>query len=443
MQNLQSLYENLTPTAKRTLAIGGTVAVVGTLVAVAMSAANPDSSARSAPSKPKVEAILTDDDPRSMGLDALVTQIQNLQKSQYRMEQAMGLREKEKQDDRTQQHVNELEKELKELRNSLAQLERRSEASEAPGEEASPGTPLADESYEPARRRPFVSRATSSPAELSQVYANMPAQTPVAVPGQPGSGEAAAPKIRTIRSGSSAKDAGKDKLPKAVTVSLPAGAILSGVLVTGMDAPTGSKAQKDPYPSLVRIKSEAILPNRFRADFRECFLIAAGWGERSSERAYMRAERLSCVRTDGAVLETTLDAYVTGEDGKAGIRGRLVSKQGQLLSRALLAGFAEGISSAFDVRQVPSISVTRGGDGDSGKVSSPVYEQALDTNAMQGAAVRGVGSALERLADYYMDMAEEMFPVIEIDAMREVNFIVKKGLSAQFDESSLKLSSVK
>jgi len=443
MQNLQSLYENLTPTAKRTLAIGGTVAVVGTLVAVAMSAANPDSSARSAPSKPKVEAILTDDDPRSMGLDALVTQIQNLQKSQYRMEQAMGLREKEKQDDRTQQHVNELEKELKELRNSLAQLERRSEASEARSEEAPPGSSLADESYAPARRTPFVSRATNSPATLSQVYADMPAPTAVGVPGHGGSGEAAAPKIRTIRSGSNAKDSGKDKLPKAVTVSLPAGAILSGVLVTGMDAPTGSKAQKDPYPSLVRIKSEAILPNRFRADFRECFVIAAGWGERSSERAYMRAERLSCVRNDGAVLETTLDAYVTGEDGKAGIRGRLVSKQGQLLSRALLAGFAEGISSAFDVRQVPSISVTRGGDGDSGKVSSPVYEQALDANAMQGAAVRGVGSALERLADYYMDMAEEMFPVIEIDAMREVSFIVKKGLSAQFDESSLKLSSVK
>ncbi|GAB3472809.1 TraB/TrbI/VirB10 family type IV secretion system protein [Azotobacter salinestris] len=443
MQNLQSVFENLTPTAKRTLAIGGTVAVVGTLVAVAMSAANPDSSARSAPSKPRVEAILTDDDPRSMGLDALVTQIQNLQKSQYRMEQAMGLREKEKQDDRTQQHVNELEKELKELRNSLAQLERRSEASEARSEEAPPGSSLADESYAPARRTPFVSRATSSPAALSQVYADMPAPTAVGVPGHSGSGEAAAPKIRTIRSGSNAKDAGKDKLPKAVTVSLPAGAILSGVLVTGMDAPTGSKAQKDPYPSLVRIKSEAILPNRFRADFRECFVIAAGWGERSSERAYMRAERLSCVRNDGAVLETTLDAYVTGEDGKAGIRGRLVSKQGQLLSRALLAGFAEGISSAFDVRQVPSISVTRGGDGDSGKVSSPVYEQALDANAMQGAAVRGVGSALERLADYYMDMAEEMFPVIEIDAMREVNFIIKKGLSAQFDESTLKLSSAK
>lgn len=442
MQNLQNLFENLTPTAKRTLAIGGTVAVVGTLVAVAMSAANPDSSARSAPSKPKVEAILTDDDPRSMGLDALVTQIQNLQKSQYRLEQMLGLREKEKRDDRTQQQVNELDKELKELRNSLARLEQHREEVEIDPNEDSE---VSNEPVEPARRRRFISRATNSPDELIDVYTNIPPQMAVNVPGHAGSAEVA-PKIRTIRSSSSnSKESGKDKSGKtqSVTVSLPAGAILSGVLVTGMDAPTGSKAQKDPYPSLVRIKSEAILPNRFRADFRECFLIAAGWGERSSERAYMRAERLSCVRNDGAVLETTLDAYVTGEDGKAGIRGRLVSKQGQLLSRALLAGFAEGIGSAFDVRQVPSISVTRGGNGDSGKVSSPVYEQALDPNALQGAAVRGVGSALERLADYYMDMAEEMFPVIEIDAMREVSFIIKKGLSAQFDENTLKVSSAK
>ena len=29
--------------------------------------------------------------------------------------------------------------------------------------------------------------------------------------------------------------------------------------------------------------------------------------------------------------------YVAGEDGKAGMRGRLVSKQGQILANALLA----------------------------------------------------------------------------------------------------------
>src|SRR3546814_6203967 len=62
---------------------------------------------------------------------------------------------------------------------------------------------------------------------------------------------------------------------------------------------------RSPFPSLIRIKNEAILPNRFRADFRECFLIAGGWGDLSSERAYLRAERLSCVRNDRSEEHTS------------------------------------------------------------------------------------------------------------------------------------------
>ncbi|MCY1304713.1 Bacterial conjugation TrbI-like protein [compost metagenome] len=153
----------------------------------------------------------------------------------------------------------------------------------------------------------------------------------------------------------------------------------------------------------------------------------------------MRAERLSCVRNDGSVLESSLDAYASGEDGKAGIRGRLVSKQGQILARSLMAGFMQGVAGAFDVRQVPSINITRSGNNDD-DVQSPVYEQAFDQNAIQAAGVGGVGSALERIADFYLEMAENIFPVIEIDAMREVDFIVKKGMTVKFNETTLKVS---
>lgn len=72
--------------------------------------------------------------------------------------------------------------------------------------------------------------------------------------------------------------------------------ILSGVLVTGGGRANWKAGTTRPFPSLIRIKNEAILPNRFRADFRECFLIAGGWGDLSSERAYLRAERLSCTQ---------------------------------------------------------------------------------------------------------------------------------------------------
>ena len=66
---------------------------------------------------------------------------------------------------------------------------------------------------------------------------------------------------------------------------IPAGSILSGNLLNGLDAPTGKGARREPFPVLARLKDEAILPNRFRADVRECFLVSAGYGDLSSERA--------------------------------------------------------------------------------------------------------------------------------------------------------------
>ena len=89
----------------------------------------------------------------------------------------------------------------------------------------------------------------------------------------------------------------------------------------------------------------------------------------------------------------------------------------------------QGVSEAFSVRQVPSINVTGTGSSGSNKgVVDPVYQQAFNSQALQGAAIGGVGSALERIADFYLEMAENLYPVIEVDAAREVDFIVKKGV---------------
>src|SRR5699024_3241208 len=141
-------------------------------------------------------------------------------------------------------------------------------------------------------------------------------------------------------------------------VYLPAGSIVTGVMITGMDAPTHNAARTEPFPSLIRVKKEAILHNRFRADVRECFIIASGYGSLSAERAYLRAETLSRVRADGGVIEVALNAYAVGEDGKVGLRGRVVSKQGQMLAKSLAAGFFSGMSQVFNRAPVPTIQTT-------------------------------------------------------------------------------------
>lgn len=205
----------------------------------------------------------------------------------------------------------------------------------------------------------------------------------------------------------------KDETPK---IFIPAGTMLTGVLITGLDAPTGREAASKPIPLLVRIKEDAVLPNEYSADYKECFIVASGTGDLSSERAYIRGETLSCVAENGGVIQAHLEMWGTGEDGKAGMRGTLVSKQGSAMAKAILAGFAGGIGQAFTPQQQTVIS-----SGGSGFTTVPLG------TAGRMAVGGGVSSAAQEIAQFYVKMADSEFPVIEVSAGRPVTFIVEKG----------------
>ena len=202
---------------------------------------------------------------------------------------------------------------------------------------------------------------------------------------------------------------------------LTAGSILEGVLLSGMDAPTSAAAKKNPYPALIRIKKEAILPNYYRQNVRECFVIVSGFGELSSERARLRTERVSCVRNDGTVMESDISGYVTGEDGKVGVRGRLVTKQGAVIAKSLAAGALAGFGENITPTAIPQMSL-----------DSSEQQQFQRPNAKQAAEVgvyRGISEAAGAVSQFYLEMAKEMVPVIEVDAGRKVNIILVRGVN--------------
>lgn len=204
--------------------------------------------------------------------------------------------------------------------------------------------------------------------------------------------------------------------PDTVSTYLPV-SFTRGVLLGGLDAPTGGQSQSNPHPVLIRLSDNAVLPNKFRGEYRECFVIAAGYGDIGSERAYLRTENLSCVRDDGSTLEVKIQGSVYGEDGKVGMRGRLVTKQGQMLANALLAGIASGIGQGL------STSSTTYSTSALGTIAN-----ASGNDAYRTGVGSGVGRALDRLAQYYIKLAEQTFPVVEIDAGREVDVVITKGV---------------
>lgn len=209
---------------------------------------------------------------------------------------------------------------------------------------------------------------------------------------------------------------------------IPAGSFVRVAMLNGVDAPTGGQAQSNPLPIALHVLDTANLANKYKLNIKDCRFIAASWGDLSSERGMARTESLTCI-INGETVEMPVKGQVIGEDGKAGMRGRLVTKQGQILANALLAGIAGGIGQAFQ-QSATTQSVSPLG-------TTTTVQPGDVSRAAIGAGVGNAGNALEQ---YYLRAADKLFPVIEIDGGRTVEVLITKGAvytgrTASFNEN--------
>lgn len=209
---------------------------------------------------------------------------------------------------------------------------------------------------------------------------------------------------------------------------ITSGGNFEAVLLNGMDASTAINANKTPTPALLRIKTEAILPNLFSFDVKECFVMVGGFGNMSTERVEMRTESMSCVDQSGQVWEGKIEGYLVGEDGKAGARGRVVSKQGALLAKSFMAGFIGGLGSAFSPQSPQTLNLTTNGE------VANNYQYPSGSEVLGSGISKGLNQSGTALANFYIKLAEQMFPVVELDAGRKMTIILLKGVELKMDK---------
>jgi conjugal transfer pilus assembly protein TraB len=238
----------------------------------------------------------------------------------------------------------------------------------------------------------------------------------VSLNGAPGAKPGAAPSQAASQAAPGVARARPEAEREAGKSFLPIG-FVRGRLLNGIDAPTSGVGQANPLPVFIHLEDLAWLPNHWRANVKDCMVTAAGYGDLPARRAYFRLEKLSCVRHDGRVLEQNVSGTVHGEDGKSGMLGRVVTQQGQILANALLAGVVSGIGKGV-VYQSSTTGVTALGtvitDADKGKE----FESGIG---------QGINGAMDRLAQYYISLADRMHPIIEIDAQRAVDVAFTRG----------------
>lgn len=215
------------------------------------------------------------------------------------------------------------------------------------------------------------------------------------------------------------KKTDKKKINKKDLI-VPAGSFVRAQLASGVIAPTGGQGATDPVPALLRVTGLAQLPNFHKADFKNCFLLAETKGNLATETVNFRLKTLTCKKSDGSTLEREVSGYVTGENGMEGMAGRVVSKQGAVIARAFLAEFASGIGDAFESSGTTT-SITGAG----------IIETLDPSKTAQTGLASGLSEAFSRLGDFYMDLAEQMVPVIEINAGRNVDVVFIKSVNLE------------
>lgn len=235
--------------------------------------------------------------------------------------------------------------------------------------------------------------------------------------------------------GAEPKKASKAKAKPDLVI--PRGGGVEAVLLTGVDAyvdttsttskpnVTGKGSSTNLFtPFVAKVKGETIMPNNWRnSSLVDCFITGSAIGNLSSERAYLKGEGITCIAESGEVFEGGMNSVAFGEDGKAGIAGTVVSKQGSLLMKTFLAGTVSGLAQMFAPQPVMGYNSNVSGNG------QQQYQWPNPNMAAQGAIANGFNKSAEQLAKFYLDYAKQMLPVVEITGGKRVTFVLQDTLT--------------
>jgi hypothetical protein len=201
---------------------------------------------------------------------------------------------------------------------------------------------------------------------------------------------------------------------------IPAGSYAPAVVISGVDASVGVNSQGEPRPILLRVTGaarSALADGQLQmANIVGCTVTGAASGDLSSERVFIRLLKMTCSRKENKVFETQVHGYVAGI-GKAGIRGEVVSREGDFVFKSFLAGIASTAGSGLSQKFTTPMAL-----------SSGLATQRPETSDIISSSIGGgISNSSNRLSDYLIQRAEQYQPVISVPAGIDVELVFNDG----------------
>ena len=220
---------------------------------------------------------------------------------------------------------------------------------------------------------------------------------------------------------SDAGDKGANGVKKKTrTIYLPPG-FMRARLLTGIDALASRDATSNPEPLIARVQAPAVLPNDVKANLSGCFVIGNATGSLAKERVEVQLVSLSCVDFDErSVVDQPIKGFFVDTDGKKGLSGRVVTRAGAALARSFIAGTISGMSQ--------SVENTFGDTS----VSALGTVRSLDAgDAAKTGIAGGLSKSSDKLTDFYLDLARQAGPIVEVGAAKDVVVVIQEGVALE------------
>ncbi len=286
--------------------------------------------------------------------------------------------------------------------------------------------------------------ATTAPAVLPPAYGpqaggydargRSPQPSAVSPSGDPQGGMISSPgevklmSFSSDKAGSSGLRVGRPDAPPVVVEDspdyLPPNSYAPARVIVGVDASAGVASQTDPLPVVLRITGPArsvmqngkVLTTRIQG----CVVNGAARGDLSSEKVYVKLARMTCDQPGGRVAVSEVKGFISFA-GKSGVRGRVVSREGSLVSQALLAGIVGGFGRGFSANANSVFSgVTTNPDGSRSKLSAG--------DILGGGLGQGAADAADTVSKYLIERAEQYQPVVEMPTGIDVEIVFLDGV---------------
>lgn len=212
---------------------------------------------------------------------------------------------------------------------------------------------------------------------------------------------------------------------KKIGSYIPAGSYVEAKMISGVDAGIGMTAEADPRQVLLRITGKLISAG-YRKDYLTtdklmgCVVQCQAVGDLSSEKAYLKPVVMTCAKDRESIIEIPVKGYVSA-NGKVGIRGEIVSREGDLVAKSFLSGLIGGIGSGASQFYEPSSDI-------SGSFAVKTGNESVK-NILGTGLGKGINDSSSRLSDYLIKRAEQYQPVISINEGVAVDLVFQEGFA--------------